>query len=294
MSRLHIISILYNSPSEDIERLCRSVAASVAAAHSAGALSFATLTLGNCGDRLSPGTVTALLPQTLDSQLVEFGANLGHSGGCNEAVARLDGLAAGDLLLFLNPDALLAPSALIPLAADLQDPTVGAVDARQIPFEHPKWFDPRTRTQSWASGACLGTRAEVFQAVGGFDSKYFWSYCNDVDLSWRIRLAGYSIRYTPDAVVFHDKRLGPDGNVVPTASEVYYATLGRLHLACRFDNSAVVADTLAWTDRSGTPEHRRAAADFRAAVDRGDIPTPLPHAAAVASFRAGEYGDRRF
>jgi GT2 family glycosyltransferase len=54
-------------------------------------------------------------------------------------------------------------------------------------------------------GACAGAalyRREAFVEVNGFDEKYF-CYFEDVDLAFRLRLAGHRCLYVPDAVVYH-------------------------------------------------------------------------------------------
>ena len=42
----------------------------------------------------------------------------------------------------------------------------------------------------------------AFEEVGGFDEDYF-AYVEDVDLGFRLRLAGYKCIFLPDAVVYH-------------------------------------------------------------------------------------------
>ncbi|MFQ6023460.1 MAG: glycosyltransferase family 2 protein [Acidiferrobacterales bacterium] len=54
-------------------------------------------------------------------------------------------------------------------------------------------------------GACAGAalyRRDAFLDVGGFDEGYF-CYFEDVDLAFRLRLAGYRCLYVPEAVVHH-------------------------------------------------------------------------------------------
>jgi GT2 family glycosyltransferase len=54
----------------------------------------------------------------------------------------------------------------------------------------------------WVSGSCLLVRRAAFNEVGGFDERYFL-YWEDADLCRRLRNAGWSIRFRPDARVVH-------------------------------------------------------------------------------------------
>lgn len=60
-----------------------------------------------------------------------------------------------------------------------------------------------TRNYSAVSGACLLTRREVFQEVGGFDEQ-LPELLADVDLCLKMRQAGYLIVYTPFAKLYRD------------------------------------------------------------------------------------------
>ncbi len=54
-------------------------------------------------------------------------------------------------------------------------------------------------------GACAGAaayRRELFERIGLFDEELV-SFCEDVDLNWRARLAGYECAFAPRAVVYH-------------------------------------------------------------------------------------------
>jgi GT2 family glycosyltransferase len=53
-----------------------------------------------------------------------------------------------------------------------------------------------------ASGGASMYRAELFAGVGLFDEDFF-AYYEDVDLSFRSQLAGWKIRYVPEAIVHH-------------------------------------------------------------------------------------------
>ncbi len=54
----------------------------------------------------------------------------------------------------------------------------------------------------WASGAAMFVRASVYHLVGGFDN-YFFAHQEEIDLCWRMQLAGYKIYVQPASVVYH-------------------------------------------------------------------------------------------
>lgn len=54
----------------------------------------------------------------------------------------------------------------------------------------------------YASGASVLVRCSAVNIIGLFESSYYM-YHEDVDLSWRARLAGFDIAYVEDSVVYH-------------------------------------------------------------------------------------------
>ncbi len=54
----------------------------------------------------------------------------------------------------------------------------------------------------WATGACLAISSNVFHEVGGFDGDFF-AHMEEIDLCWRIQLAGFDIVYTSESIVYH-------------------------------------------------------------------------------------------
>lgn len=55
---------------------------------------------------------------------------------------------------------------------------------------------------AWAGAACVLVRRSLFDALGGFDERFFM-YCEDMDLCKQIRDGGYTIRYVPEAAAVH-------------------------------------------------------------------------------------------
>ena len=109
-----------------------------------------------------------------------------------------------DIICFLNIDTEVFPDTFDVLNDEISEsaPNVAIWELRQLPYEHPKLYNPITLETSWSSGAAFAIKRSVFEKIGGFDP-YIFMYAEDVDLSWRVRNAGYSIRYTPKAALFH-------------------------------------------------------------------------------------------
>lgn len=186
-------------------------------------------------DNASPDDSVATIAD-LDLHLIESPRNGGFSYGCNLGAAR----GEAPFLLFLNPDARMDATALERLLDVLRaHPEAGLVGPRllepgdelaysrrrfpsngstfaQAVFLHRVWpqadwtdeliRDPaayeRAGESEWVSGACMLVRREAFEAIGGFDERFFL-YCEDTDLCRRLWDAGHSVRYEPSAVVRH-------------------------------------------------------------------------------------------
>lgn len=158
------------------------------------------------------GTLTLL--EQLRSEYAEFGGftivrgakNMGFGAACNA------GAKAGNApyLLFFNVDTSIMPSALREMdSAIAAHPGAGGWDMRQVPYLPVKYFDPLTFETNWLSGASMVLPRAVFQQAGGFDEAIFM-YCEDVDLSWRIRNEGYALYHVPRATFVHYEKEGDE------------------------------------------------------------------------------------
>jgi GT2 family glycosyltransferase len=63
-------------------------------------------------------------------------------------------------------------------------------------------YDQPAEVFSWCGGAVV-LSADYLRDVGIFDDSYFLYY-EDFDLSWRGRAVGWSYRYVPESVVYHE------------------------------------------------------------------------------------------
>jgi hypothetical protein len=147
-----------------------------------------------------------------------------------------------EYLFLLNPDAVPQYDCLEKLltVADA-NPDAALIEAAQFPKEHPKGYDAASLDTNWCSAACVLVRRRAFDELGGFDPQFFL-YCEDVDLSWRVWLAGWRCLYVPDARCLHvteGEDLGKD-----RSAEVYYSHLSQLYLRSKHFGSDAVNDYL--------------------------------------------------
>jgi GT2 family glycosyltransferase len=130
--------------------------------------------------------------------------------------ARNAGAAAvgdADLLAFCDADDVVSAGWLAGLEAGLRDHEAvgGRLEYLRLnPSEAVHWnhdlqsdgLPDSFEFLPYAVSANLGIRASAFRAVGGFDPT-FGRACDDVDLCWRLQLAGHRLGYAPAAVVHY-------------------------------------------------------------------------------------------
>ncbi|MEZ5286857.1 MAG: glycosyltransferase family 2 protein [Vicinamibacterales bacterium] len=162
--------------------------------------------------------------------------NPGFGAGVNDAAR----LVPGAHLVLLNPDCELTGPLASPLLGVLDEmPRVGIAgalvresdgrvqaSARRFPDVttglggRTSWLsrvvpdnpltrrnlttdpDAGIRTVDWVSGACMAIRRDAFDALGGFDERFFL-YWEDADLCRRAAAAGWTTVYAPVAEVVH-------------------------------------------------------------------------------------------
>jgi hypothetical protein len=291
---LRVQTVLYEVAPSDVVRFAAGVSAACAYALGTGAIASAELAIGDSSPEPTARRAEELLapgPHPFARvTYLHYGANLGSAGGQN----RLFEDAAADAVLVTNPDTYASPHLVAELVAGLAEPDVGIVEARQLPLEHPKAHDPATGDVSWASGSCFLVRRAVLQAIGGFDADLFFLHGDDVDFSWRARLAGWRVVHRPSARVFHDKRLDDTGVIRAGERELEQSAMASVLLPWRYSRQDLALERLASLEAAPDELSRAVAAELRARVEAGGMPEPIDPEHRVGEFVGDDYALHRF
>ncbi|GAC1400070.1 MAG: glycosyltransferase family 2 protein [Sediminibacterium sp.] len=163
--------------------------------------------------------------------ILQHPANEGFAGGYNRALA----LVQADYYVLLNSDVAVTPGWMEPIIALMEqdgsiaacqpkllsynDPDLfeyagaagGWIDLLGYPFSRGRIFDVCEKDEGqynaaapifWASGAAMFVRAALYHDLGGLDASFF-AHQEEIDLCWRMQLAGYRIMACPQSVVYH-------------------------------------------------------------------------------------------
>ncbi|MFQ5905037.1 MAG: glycosyltransferase family 2 protein [bacterium] len=197
---------------------------------------FETIVVDNASGDGSAEMVKSEFPHV---RLLENRTNVGFSGALNRGIRR----SAGNLLLLLNPDVIMAPGCVEALGEFLErHPDAGIcgpkllnpdgsiqLSCRAFPTPVNVFFGrrsiwnrlfPRNRISrfflksdmdygavqevDWIMGACMMVRRRVIDSIGLFDEDYFL-FVEDADFCYRSKKAGYSVFFVPDGVATHER-----------------------------------------------------------------------------------------
>lgn len=183
-------------------------------------------------DNGSTDDSVAFLQQHFPSVILELHeTNEGFAGGYNWALKRV----VADYYVLLNSDVEVSRGWIEPVISLMEtDPAIAAsqpkllsyhqpgcfeyagaaggwIDVLGYPFSRGRIFDvcePEEHQYDtaepifWASGAAMFVRAHVYHELGGLDAAFF-AHQEEIDLCWRMQLAGYRILSCPASVVYH-------------------------------------------------------------------------------------------
>lgn len=164
-------------------------------------------------------------------RIIILDKNYGFAEGYNRALQSVE----ADYCVLLNSDVETPEGWLEPLTARLDsDSSIAAVAPKLLSAENPHQFEyagaaggfidwlgypfcrgrilqtlendegqyDDAREVFWVSGAAFCCRLDVFKQLGGFAGEFF-AHMEEIDLCWRMQLAGYSIVVEPASRVYH-------------------------------------------------------------------------------------------
>jgi GT2 family glycosyltransferase len=186
--------------------------------------------------------------------------NIGLGSAQNQAVK----LASGEILAFLDNDAKPDSNWLKEAVKLFDNPEVGAIQCKLLIDNKDKIIDslgsylgkfgflihkvPPGKIRDIGQfnkvceifstkGAAMLVRKKVFENIGGFDSDYFL-YEEEMDLCWRIWLAGYKVFLAPNSIVYH--KWGTTRQVAPEiADKLLYFHGTKNYLSTVFKNGSM-------------------------------------------------------
>jgi len=157
--------------------------------------------------------------------------NYGFAEGYNRALAQIE----ADYFVLLNNDVEVTPNWITPIIELMEQDTAiaacqpkilqygnrdyfeyagacgGWLDSLGYAFSRGRVFDVCEEDKGqynapqnifWASGAAMFVRASVYKKLGGLDG-WFFAHMEEIDLCWRMQLAGYRVVCNPQSVVYH-------------------------------------------------------------------------------------------
>jgi N-acetylglucosaminyl-diphospho-decaprenol L-rhamnosyltransferase len=229
-----------------------------------------------CVDNSGEAGLSAFVPTATSFR---SDVNTGFAAATNRLMRCAFEEHGADVFVTANPDGAFHHQALGRLLEFHRRFPTSLVEAIQFPEEHPKIYDPVSFETPWCSACCLLIPRTVYEAIGPLDTSFFM-YMEDVDYSWRARVAGLSSRVCPNALFAHDF-LGRSPDPVVDR---------RLLASARY---------LAWKWRDGTAQR-----DFEVALRRQGLvrssaelpalPTEDRRVAKADAERVADFRDRHF
>ena len=160
-------------------------------------------------------SVTMVHEQFPQVRLLASPENLGFAKANNLAAQG----ARGMFIYYLNPDTEVQPGCFAAILGYMQtNPSVGMAGTKLLYPDHTPQDSGEERYPgqrhaadelaglpgriAWLLGASLIARREVVEQVGGFSEEFFL-YGEDIDLSLKVRQAGWMLGFIPEAEIIH-------------------------------------------------------------------------------------------
>lgn len=144
--------------------------------------------------------------------LIQHNGNRGLASARNTATEA----ATGDVIVFVDTDAVASADLLAVLLSGYNAPEIGGVGGQGIEAnirslaDRWRWkhasqsHGDKPKNVEFLFGLCMSFRVDALRKYGGFNPA-FRTNGEDVDVSLRLRKVGYRLCYLPDALVYHQR-----------------------------------------------------------------------------------------
>lgn len=174
--------------------------------------------------------------------------NQGFLRNCNNAARH----ARGKYIMFLNNDTQVTENWLSSLVDLIErDPSIGMVGSKLVypdgrlqeaggiiwsdgsGWNYGRLDDPDkpeynyVKDVDYISGAAILLSNELWKQIGGFDTRFAPAYCEDSDLAFEVRKAGYRVVYQPLSKVIHFEGVSNGTDVEGTGLKRYQVANSR-------------------------------------------------------------------
>lgn len=296
-AQLRAQTILYKNDLQSVEKSVASIANSVAVSkNNNGYVQFVEIAFGDASpEPIMNDEYIAMLNskygENISVSYTFFGFNSGTSKGQNILFKDCN----TEYLMIYNPDIVVCSTYFLnmiePYLSGKTD--IGMVEARQTPIEHPKAYNMTNMEEIWGAMACVVVPSEVYRELGGLDEENFFMYCDDVDFSWRVRLSGRKVLYSPNTPVFHGHRLNSKGALVASEAEKYYSAESALMMAYKWSNDKRLKELISICSK-GDSYQQKALAYYNKRKEDGTLPERLDINHKISYFKNGCYSKNRY
>lgn len=190
----------------------------------------------------SDNSVNMIKQSFPEVKIINNTKNYGFGKACNIAFKDCD----SEYVILLNQDSKVGKTWLKELVKVLDNnPDVACCGAAEHPYDtllsNSKILSEskNINDQVWMGGGSVIYRMSALQSIGFFDEFYFM-YCEDIDLSWRLKLAGWRIVLNPKAVWHHYGRNRNEAN----SKRSFYSFKNRVYLLVKFGSFKQIFNSL--------------------------------------------------
>ncbi len=196
--------------------------------------------------------------------------NRGFTGGVNQGIRCA--LPYSEYIALVNNDSVVDKHWLSALVRTMEEnPSSGCCGAKEESYGNKVAITRLPFEGNWMGGGSVLYRKSALEDVGLFD-EYYFAYCEDIDLSWRMKMRGWKILCCTDALWFHH---GAGRSITACDKRLFLSMRNRLYLLLKFAGARQICRSLARYAGRVAPGGRNGHFSSRPDGDAAVVKTPL-------------------